>query len=112
MDTLYTGDIPKDYKYIYLSNGYIYLFNKKTYDNETVDCYKIDNTNGFLYIKDNFTFTNSINLTEIDVSNKHYYRTDYTNILFTSCLIALVLIFITNIMTSLVNKGGVLRGLF
>lgn len=112
MDTLYTGKIPKEYKYIYLQDGYIYLFNKPFADNELVDCYKIDNSNGFLYCYSTFEATGLINFEKVNVSSKHYYRTDYTNILFCSCMLAVVFIFICNIVTSLYRKGGVLSGLF
>lgn len=112
MDTLYTGNIPKDYKYIFLKDGYIYLFNQAYIENSTLDCYKIFNNNGFLYCKDTFTSQELVNFEKVNVTNKHYYRTDYFNILFCSCAISLIFIFLTNIVTSFVKRGGVLNGLF
>lgn len=112
MDTLYTGNIPKEYKYIFLQDGYIYLFNKPFAENETLNCYKIVNTNGFLYCHDTFESHELVNFEQVNVSKKHYYRTDYFSILICSCVFALIFIFITNIITSLIKRGGVLHGLF
>lgn len=112
MDILYTGDIPKDYKYIYLEDGYIYLFNKLYAEDESVNCYKIDNKNGFLYCHDTFVAQSLVNFEEVQVTDKHYYRTDFPNILLTSCLFGLILVFITNIITSFFKRGGVFSELF
>ena len=112
MDILFTGDIPKDYKYIYLYDGYIYLYNKPQALDEVIDCYKIDNSNGFIYCHDSLDITGLTNFQEVQVSNHHYYRTDYFNILSTSCIIGIILVFITNIVTSFFKKGGILNGLF
>ena len=112
MDTLYTGNIPKDYKYIFLQDGYIYLFNKPFAENQTLECYKISNNNGFLYCHDTFEVHELVNFEKVNVTKKHYYRTDYTNILFCSCMLAVVFIFILNIVTTLYKRGGVLSGLF
>lgn len=112
MDTLYTGNIPKDYKYIYLKDGYIYIFNKSYIENETLNCYKIDNNNGFIYCFDSFSSDSLIQFEKVNVTNKHYYRTDYCNILFCSISISIILIWIFNICTSIYKRGGILSGLF
>ena len=41
MDTLYIGDIPKEYCYAVFSNDYVTLYNKPVLHNETVDFYRI-----------------------------------------------------------------------
>lgn len=112
MDTLYTKNIPSSYKYLYLQDGYIYLFNTPQAENQIVDCYKIDNKNGYYFCRDTFEVHDLINFQEVNTSDKHYYRSDYFNILFTSCAIGLILLFITNIVTSFFKKGGVFSGLF
>lgn len=112
MDTLFTGNIPKNYKYIYLKDNYIYLFSIPQANNEIVDCYKIDNKGQFLYCKDTFQAEGLINFEKVNVTNKHYYRTDYTNVLICSLIIAFALVFILNIITSFVKRGGLLSGLF
>lgn len=112
MDKLYTGDIPKDYKYILLYDGYIYLYNQPQAENETINCYKIDNNNGFLYCRDTLEISDLTNFELVETSSHHYDRTDFFNILCTSCIFALIIIFITNIVTSFFKKGGVFYGLF
>lgn len=111
MDTLYTGKIPKTYKYIYLKDNYIYLFDVPQIDNDTLNCYKIDNKGQFLYCYDTFTSNSLINFQEVTVTDKHYYRTDFPSVLFCSLCIALVFIFILNCITSIYRRGGVLGGL-
>lgn len=112
MDTLYTADIPTDYKYIYLKDGYIYLYNQPQAENETILCYKIDNSNGFIYCHDTLKIEELTNFEEIETSDKFHYRTDFANILFCTCAFSVVLFFITNIVTSFFKKGGVFSGLF
>lgn len=116
MDTLYIGDIPLDYKYAQFSNGYITLYNKPQGNNETLHYYRIyTSTDDFYYSEGdtNFGNYNTTYFTEINVSNNWAYRRDFADICLTSFIIFLFFfVFLFNIITSFIRKGGVLGGLF
>ena len=115
MDVLYTGDIPSDYHYAIFNNGYIDLYNSNTLHNNTYTRYRVfTNVNGFYYSIDNVnvsqyttTYTTSIN-----TSNNLCYRHDFPSILFMTLAFTFVGIWLLNLMTSLIRKGGILGGLF
>lgn len=115
MDTLYIGDIPSEYHYALFNNGYIDLYNTDTLTNGTYNFYRIyTNVNGFYYRKYQQTY-GQYNITyaqNINVSDQVVYRQDFFSILFITLAFTFVGVWLLNLITSCVRKGGVLGGLF
>lgn len=115
MDTLYIGDIPSEYHYAIFNNGYIDLYNTNILHNNVYHSYRIyTNVNGFYYeprevsvSQYTTTYTRDVN-----VSDKPVYRTDFPSILFITCVFTVFGVWLLNLITSLIRKGGVLGGLF
>lgn len=114
MDTLYVGDIPLDYKYAVFSNGYITLYNKSSARNETLNYYRIYTTNnGFYYSSGTQSFgTTTSYFTTINVSDNIVYRTDFDSIVLITFIFLIFGLWLLNLITSAIRKGGVLGGLF
>lgn len=114
MDTLYIGDIPLDYKYAVFSNGYITLYNQSFARNETLNYYRIYTTNnGFYYSTGSQYFgNNTSSFTEVPVSQNIVYRTDIDGIFLMSFILVIFGLWLLNLITSCIRKGGVLGGLF
>lgn len=114
MDTLYTGDIPSEYHYASFGNGYIDLYNTDTLHNNTYTRYRVfTNNNGFFYSVDTVnvgTFQTTY-LQPINTTNDISYRFDYPNILIMTTIFVLFGVWLFNLFTSIVRKGGVLGGL-
>lgn len=114
MDTLYIGDIPQEYHYAIFNNGYIDLYNTNILHNNTYTRYRVfTNAGGFFYDVSsvqvgNYTTTYT---TDINVSNEPVYRFDYPNILVMTCIFVLFGVWLFNLITSLIRKGGLLGGL-
>lgn len=115
MDTLFIGDIPQEYHYAIFNNGYIDLYNTDTLHNNTYTFYRIyTNVGGFYYKISEQTY-GSYNTTytqDINVSNKNVYRQDFPNIVVITFIFALFGVWLFNLLTSLIRKGGLLGGLF
>lgn len=115
MDTLYIGDIPSDYHYAIFNNGYIDLYNTNVLHNGTYTRYRIyTNAGGFFYSVDNvnvgqYTTTYTTN---INTSDKPVYRFDFVDIMTMTLIFAVFGVWLFNIITSLIRKGGLLGGLF
>lgn len=115
MDTLYIGDIPSEYHFAIFNNGYIDLYNTNILHNGTYNYYRIfTNAGGFFYEQRvatvgqyTTTYTNDIN-----VSNNNVYRFDFCNTLVMTCIITLFGVWLFNLITSIIRKGGLLGGLF
>lgn len=115
MDTLYIGDIPSQFHYAVFNNGYIDLYDRETLHNGTFNSYRVfTNVNGFYYEprtvtvgQYSTTYTRNIN-----VSDKPVYRTDFPSILFITCVFTIFGVWLFNLLSSLIRKGGVLGGLF
>ena len=114
MDSLYVGDIPLDYKYAVFSDGYITLYNQPSANNETLNYYRVYTTNnGFYYstgITDFGRYTTAF-FTPINTTNNWLFRSDIDKIFTVVFIIAFMFIFVFNIATSIVKKGGLLGGL-
>lgn len=114
MDTLYTGDIPKEYHYALINSGYIDLYNTDTLHNNTYTFYRVyTNLGGFYYrtyeqhYGDNrITYAQNIN-----VSDKIVYRQDFDKIVFLVFVFAVFGVWLFNLLTSSIRKGGLLGGL-
>lgn len=114
MDTLYTGNIPSEYHYAIFNNGYIDLYNTDVLRNNTYTRYRIyTNCDGFYYSTDTVNFGNytTTYATDINVSDNFVYRQDFDSIVVVTFIIALFGVWLFNLITSLIRKGGVLGGL-
>ena len=114
MDVLYTGDIPSQFHYARYGSNYIDLYDRQTLSNGSYTYYRV-------YLYDNiFTYdigtTNvsqyqTITCRNIDVSNDFMYRRDIDAIFVVVFIFVLFFVFLTNIFTSIVKRGGVFGGL-
>lgn len=116
MDKLYIGDIPQEYHYAQFNNNYIDLYNTSVINNNTTytyyRVYMYDNQ--FMYEKLNTTtgsYYYSRTNTDIEVTNDIMYRRDMPNILLMTCIFVLIGVWLINLVTSFVKKGGILGGL-
>lgn len=114
MDTLFIGDIPSEYHYAQFGNGYIDLYNTDILHNNTYTRYRVyTNAGGFYYDVSSVqvgTFSTTY-CTDIKVSNNACYRFDYPNILLMTLIFAVFGVWLFNIITSLIRKGGLFGGL-
>lgn len=114
MDKLYTGDIPKNFKYARFNSNYVDLFNTDFLHSNNYDYYRIYFTKyGFYYEKLNTTVSQyqTFTLQELDVTDNVCYRQDFSQICQVTFIIVFFAIFLFNIFTSVVRKGGLLGGL-
>lgn len=114
MDTLYIGDIPKEYHYALFNNGYIDLYNTNVLHNNTYTYYRVFTNVGGFYYEQRQTTVSAYTTTytnNIDISNKSVYRQDFDSIVVITFIICLFAIWLFNLITSIIRKGGVLGGL-
>lgn len=114
MDKLYIGDIPTQYHFARFGNGYIDLYNTNVLHNGTYDFYRVyTNNNGFYYSFNSANYNAFVTeyANPIEVTDNVCYRTDFDSILTITLIISVFAIFLFNIITSLINKGGLLGGL-
>lgn len=115
-DKIYIGDeIPDGYIYGNITDTYIELFNKPTFQNETVKCYRIyyrysDN----LVVETERTFSNynSTTYPEVPVSRDVFDRPHFANIVVIVFCLSLFGVWLLNLVTSIIKRGGLLGGLF
>lgn len=114
MDCLYTGDIPKDYHYAIIYENYIDLYNQNVVQNIDLPYYRVYfNAPSFIYSKGITHFDTTMpEFTNIEVTDKWYYRKDCLNILIFTVVVALTTFWLVNLFTSIFKKGGLLSGLF
>ena len=114
MDTLYTGDIPQEYHFALFNNGYIDLYNTSQLTNGTYDFYRVyTNAGGFYYRQMQTTYSqyNNTIAQNINITNNICYRHDFDKICVITFIICFFAIFLFNIITSSIRKGGLLGGL-
>lgn len=114
MDTLYTGDIPKEYHYALFNNGYIDLYNTDTLHNNTYTFYRVyTNSGGFYYrvYEQSYSQYNTTYTQNINVSDKIVYRQDFDKIVILVFIFAIFGVWLFNLLTSSIRKGGLLGGL-
>lgn len=116
MDILYIGDIPSDYHFAEFNNNYIDLYNTNNIQpNRTYTFYRVylyDNT--FLYDKNTLqtnSWINQYNLVDVETSSSIVYRRDFDAICFITFVFVLFGVWLLNLITSIIRKGGVLGGL-
>lgn len=116
MDTIYIGDIPEQFHYARFGNNYIDLFNTSNLNsNQYYTYYRI-------YLYDNLFEYDvrsqqgggyySETLTDVKVSQNKVYRRDFGDICIMIALFVGFGVWLLNLLTSVVRKGGVLGGLF
>lgn len=114
MDKLYIGDIPTAYHFARFGNGYIDLYNTDVLHAGSYNYYRVyTNNNGFYYSTNTATYSQYITeyAQPIDVTDNIQYRTDFPNIMIMTLIFVLFGLFLFNIVTSLIRKGGLLGGL-
>lgn len=114
MDVLYIGDIPKEYHYAIFNNGYIDLYNTDTLHNNVYTYYRIYTNCGGFYYKTGTTQVGQYTTTltdNVSVTDNLCYRNDFDSILFITFILAFFGIWLFNIITSIIRKGGLLGGL-
>lgn len=115
MDKVYIGNsIPSSYHYAIFGNGYIDLYNTEVLQNGTFDYYRIyTNNNGFYYKHDSqrYSLTSETRATIVGVTDNFCYRQDFPNIMIMTFIFVLFGIFLFNIISSFIRKGGLLGGL-
>lgn len=113
-DVLYTSDIPSDYHFVRFGNGYFDLFNEANPNDEIVDFYRVYysvSPSTYVHLYENYNPNDSIELLDYPVSGDIWQRPDIDKILVSCLCIALFGIFVINIVTSLIKKGGIFGGL-
>lgn len=114
MDTFYTGDIPSQFHYAQFNNGYVDLYDSPVLHNNTYNFYRVyTNCGGFYYRAYQTTvgqYTTTYN-ENIKVSSNPCYRLDFVNILTITLIFAIFGIWLFNLITSIIRKGGLLGGL-
>lgn len=114
MDKLFIGDIPKEFTYADFNNYYIDLYNKSTGNNETLQYYRIylyDNQFVYETGSRNFGNYNYDTFQKIDVTDNICYRRDFPSICVVTFCFVIFGIFLLNIITSIIRKGGVFSDL-
>ena len=110
MDTIYIGDIPTDYHFARFSSNYIDLFN----NNQTYTYYRIymyDNLFEYDVMSQKGGYYNET-LQDVKVSQNQVYRRDFGDVCIIVALMVGFGVWLLNLMTSIIRKGGVLGGLF
>lgn len=115
MDKLFVGDIPSEYHYASFSNNYIDLYNVQyLLPNQEYDFYRIYMyDNQFMYSHLSTTtgyYTNTTN-TIIETTDNVMYRRDIDSIFLVTFIVVLLAVFLINIVTSAIRRGGILGGL-
>lgn len=114
-DCLYIGDIPKEFHYASFNEFYVDLFNTDNIDtNGEYPFYRV-----YLYDNCFFYTIHALHTSEytiepphdIKVSSNIVYRRDFDSILFITFIFILLGVWLLNLITSCVRKGGVLGGL-
>lgn len=112
------SDISTDYKYLVPHDGYYDLYNTSFLQaGRTYTYYRFYDClhNQDLYTINSFTqspYNDSyINTIVVTPSNSLYLRSDFSSIVQTSFIIILFIIFLFNIVSSIIRKGGLLGGL-
>lgn len=103
-------DIPKDYKYISLTSNYVDLYNKPYIHDERVNFYRIYYPyNDDVYEKKTVDVSKYTTLQpfEIERTNNFLFRRDADIILIAVFFFTLLFIFLINIATSLIKRGGI-----
>lgn len=115
MDTIYIGDIPEQFHYARFGNYYIDLFDTNHLNNnQTYSYYRVylyDNLFEYELKTQQGGYYSEI-LQDVSVSQNKVYRRDFGDICIIVALFVGFGVWLLNLMTSIIRKGGVLGGLF
>ena len=114
MDTFFIGDIPQEYHYAIFNSNYIDLYNTPVlYENTNYNYYRVYLSNDYFYYdifsKKSYQETQ---LVDVKVSNNVVYRKDFDSIVVLVFIFAIFGVWLFNLLTSAIRKGGLLGGLF
>lgn len=117
MDTLYIGNIPSEYCYADFGSDYIDLYNTNVLQpNNTYTYYRVYLYDNAFFYEDLYitrsSYSSNIYLDKIDVTDNIRYRRDFPDICSTIFIYCILFIFLVNLVTSSIKKGGMLGGLF
>lgn len=115
-DKIYIPDgVPDGYIYGSISNYYVDLFNKQSFQNETATYYRVyyGYSSGLVsqYTR-SFSGYNPTTYEQLPVSRSVFDRPDFINILTITLLLTVCGLWLVNLITSFIRKGGVFGGLF
>lgn len=108
------SDIPDGYTYAQYSNGYITLYNQASAQNETLTYYRIwyGYSDGFVSTgQTTFSNYNRTYFDYVNTSRDFFDRPDAFKIVTIIFVLVFFGVWLLNLMTSFVRKGGVLGGL-
>ena len=114
MDVIYRPEgIPSDYNFCDINNDYIDFYNKGSFRDETAIYYRVYNNYPGLYetLTRNFGNYNLYTFQEYKCSSDFVYRTDFPEIMFCSVTFIIIFLFLFNLITSIIKKGGIFHGL-
>ena len=115
-DKIYIPDtVPDGYIYGSINNYYVDLFNKPSFQNETATYYRIYYSYSDGLVTSNtrsFSNYNPTTFEQLPVSRSVFDRPDFINIVGVTLLFAFCGIWLFNLITSFIRKGGLLGGLF
>lgn len=115
-DKIYIPDsVPDGYVYGTINNYYVDLFNKRQFQNESATYYRIYYSYSSGLVTESvrsFSGYNPTTYDELPVSRSVFDRPDFFNILSITLLLTVCGLWLFNLITSFVRKGGVLGGLF
>lgn len=113
-DKIYVNsDIPSSYKYAVFSGDYVTLYAQPSARNETIDFYRIYFKYSYdTYISGQQTFgNNTTTFTEVETSSNFLDRPDSYKMVTIIFVLVFFAIWLLNMFTSMIRKGGLLGGL-
>lgn len=115
-DKVYVADIPQDFKYLVITNTGYKMYNTNIFqDGEVYEYYEFFtsiSSNTYVHGWDNpKSFTQSLQVSQVDVTDDVFYRSDIHDIIGTTFIFVLGFLFLINITTSIVKRNGLLGGL-
>lgn len=102
--------IPDNFNYIDISSDYIDFYNSSNPLRDTT-YYRVYYNYPDLFEVFNTSWSGNYNLQLVETTSDFVYRPDFPQILYCSITFIIIFIFIFNIITSIIRKGGLLRGL-
>lgn len=112
-DVLYISDIDNSFHFVNFSDDCILLYNQPTAEKgEVVECYKIYyKISPDTYVKSYETMQEDTTFNYYNVSNSFWARKDIGQFSVLLLTVFFIGIFLINIVTSCVKKGGIFGGL-
>lgn len=115
MDKLYVGDIPSEYHFARFGNNYIDLFNTNVVSpNSSYDYYRVylyDNMFAYDYITGTTGYNNIVISNVVETTDNIMYRRDMPSIIVMTFMFVIMYVFLINLVTSAIRRGGIFGGL-